>query len=157
MKKILFLLAAAALMLTACRKDEEILVKVSVQLTQFGEPFTETVPVMLASAAASYTQETDETGKALFEVPFGAYTASVSFKKGNTNYNGTTQVVVEMQTAYPETGEILDEKKTGTAEDLFAALEAVKDGPDFASKNVNATFDENGELTEIERNYVPWQ
>ena len=106
MKKILFLLAAAALMLTACRKDEEILVKVSVQLTQFGEPFTETVPVMLASAAASYTQETDETGKALFEVPFGAYTASVSFKKGNTNYNGTTQVVVEMQTADPETGEI---------------------------------------------------
>ena len=57
----------------------------------------------------------------------------------------------------PETGEILDEKKTGTAEDLFAALEAVKDGPDFASKNVNATFDENGELTEIQRNYVPWQ
>ena len=106
MKKILFLLAAAALMLTACRKDEEILVKVSVQLTQFGEPFTETVPVMFASAAASYTQETDETGKALFEVPFGAYTASVSFKKGNTNFNGTTQVVVELQTADPETGEI---------------------------------------------------
>ena len=106
MKKILFLLAAAALMLTACRKDEEILVKVSVQLTQFGEPYAGVVPVVLSSAAASYTQETDETGKALFEVPFGDYTASVSFKQGNTNFNGTAQVVVELQTADPETGEI---------------------------------------------------
>lgn len=107
MKKMLFLMAAVMLTLTACHKqDEEILVKVSVQLTQFGEPFTETaVPVILASAAASYTQETDENGKAQFEVPFGAYTASVSFKKGNTNFNGNTQVVVEMQEPDPETGE----------------------------------------------------
>lgn len=56
------------------------------------------------------------------------------------------------------TGMILDEKKTLTAADLFAALEeAKKDGVGFESQNVYVSFDENGELKEVDRFYTPWQ
>jgi len=57
----------------------------------------------------------------------------------------------------PETGEILDEAKTGTAADLFAALEAAKGTVAFANLDVTATFDEDGALAAVERIYVPWQ
>ena len=58
----------------------------------------------------------------------------------------------------PETGVILDEVRTLTADDLFDALEATKtDGSGFDRQNVNITFDENGNATAIERFYAPWQ
>jgi len=58
----------------------------------------------------------------------------------------------------PASGEILEEKKTLTAADLFTALEAAKeDGVGFDSENVSVSFDENGEAVEIERFYTPWQ
>ena len=58
----------------------------------------------------------------------------------------------------PESGTVLDEVKTGTAADLFAALDAAKeDGVGFASENLSITFDENGEAASIERFYAPWQ
>ena len=57
-----------------------------------------------------------------------------------------------------ESGEILDEKKELAAADLFAALEAAKDGGvGFDSQNITITFDENGEPSGIERFYAPWQ
>ena len=58
----------------------------------------------------------------------------------------------------PESGVLLDEAKTLTAADLFSALEATKtDGSGFDRQNVSITFDGNGEATEIERFYAPWQ
>ena len=58
----------------------------------------------------------------------------------------------------PETGEILEEEKMLTADDLFAALAAAKDGGvAFDSENISITFDENEEPVKIERFYVPWQ
>ena len=58
----------------------------------------------------------------------------------------------------PESGIALDEAKTLTAADLFAALEAAKnDGVGFSSENIFITFDESGEAATIERFYAPWQ
>ena len=58
----------------------------------------------------------------------------------------------------PESGIMLDENKTLTAADLFAALEAANNGGvGFSSENVNIVFDENGEASAIERFYAPWQ
>ena len=58
----------------------------------------------------------------------------------------------------PVSGVPLDEKKTQTAAELFTALEAAKtDGVAFDGENVSITFDEAGEVTQIERFYAPWQ
>ena len=59
----------------------------------------------------------------------------------------------------PETGEILEEPQTLTAADLFAALAAAQNGDiaAFDSQNVKITFDENGEASQVERYYTPWQ
>lgn len=94
MKKIILFLAAAAMALTACNKTPEVLIEVPVQLIQFGEPYQIAVPVTLASATGSYTETTDSEGKAIFNVPAGSYQASVSFKIGNTNYNGNASIAV---------------------------------------------------------------
>lgn len=97
MKKILLsLMAAAALMLSSCKPNQpEVLYKIAVQITQYGEPLAMVAPVTVTSASASYSNETDETGKAEFSLPAGSYTASVSFKVENTNYNGSAPFVVE--------------------------------------------------------------
>jgi len=94
MKKTLLFIASALLALTACNKTPELLLDVSVQLTQYGEAYETVAPVTMTSAAATYTVNTDEKGVAAFKVPVGTYTASVSFKVENTNFNGTTQIVV---------------------------------------------------------------
>lgn len=66
--------------------------------------------------------------------------------------------VVYTEEIDPESGVMLDEKKTLTAADLFAALEAAKNGGlGFASENVTVTFGDDGEVTEIDRFYAPWQ
>lgn len=66
--------------------------------------------------------------------------------------------VVFIEGIEPLSGEPLEEKATKTAEDLFAALEAANnDGVRFDSENILITFDENGEVTEVERDYAPWQ
>ena len=107
MKKILFIMAVAALALTSCKKEPELLLDVTVQLTHFGEPFTSVVPVTLTSPVASYTSNTDEKGLAAFSVPVGNYTISASYKEGNTNYNGSTQLVVEKTYAEVEPVELV--------------------------------------------------
>ena len=56
----------------------------------------------------------------------------------------------------PETGEILEQPTEHTAEELKAMLTA-GGYPDFASDNVYVTFDDNGEMTRVERFYTPWQ
>ena len=58
----------------------------------------------------------------------------------------------------PETGILLDENKTLNGNDLFTALESAKNGGvGFESENIRITFDMNGEATQIERFYAPWQ
>ena len=56
----------------------------------------------------------------------------------------------------PETGDILDEPAEHTAAE-FAEMLAAGGFPDFASDNVNVTFDGNGEMIRAERFYTPWQ
>ena len=56
----------------------------------------------------------------------------------------------------PESLEPLEEPLRLTAADFTAELES-GEGVCFAAENVNVTFDENGDLAEISRVYVPWQ
>ena len=56
----------------------------------------------------------------------------------------------------PATGEMLDEGTVHTAAE-FAGMLAAGGSPDFASDNVNVTFDENGKMILAERFYTPWQ
>ena len=56
------------------------------------------------------------------------------------------------------TGEMLDEEKALTADDLFSALAAAQEGDiGFDSQNVKVTFDEDDNLSQVERYYTPWQ
>ena len=58
----------------------------------------------------------------------------------------------------PSSGEMLEQAKELTADDLFAALDAAKEGGvQFNSLNVRITFDEDSELAKVERHYAPWQ
>ena len=56
----------------------------------------------------------------------------------------------------PETGEPLDTPTQHTAQE-FADMLAAGGSPDFATDNVYAAFDENGNLIAVERYYAPWQ
>ena len=56
----------------------------------------------------------------------------------------------------PETGEILEEEVSYTVPEFLAMLNAGT-YPNFASDNVWAYFDENGDLFSVERFYTPWQ
>ena len=58
----------------------------------------------------------------------------------------------------PEFGEFLETPTQGGPAELFAALTAARSsGIGFDSDNVTATFDADGNLTEIVRFYAPWQ
>ena len=58
----------------------------------------------------------------------------------------------------PEYGEMLDEPVTLTRKDLFEALTAARQGGiGFDSQNVTVSFDEQGELIRVTRDYAPWQ
>ena len=58
----------------------------------------------------------------------------------------------------PSSGEILEEAATKTAEELFSALAQAGEGwVGFDSQNITVTFDANGALESIRRDYVPWQ
>ena len=56
----------------------------------------------------------------------------------------------------PATGETLDTPTEHTAAE-FAEMLAAGGAPDFSSENVRITFDEEGELAQVERFYTPWQ
>ena len=56
----------------------------------------------------------------------------------------------------PATGEMLDEATEHTGAE-FAAMMTEEETVDFASDNVYVSFDENGEMTTVERFYTPWQ
>ena len=56
----------------------------------------------------------------------------------------------------PATGDILDEPTKHTAKEFIAMMES-GEGPEFDLDNTYITFDENGDLAEINRYYVPWQ
>ena len=86
---------AFAAVMTACQREQEKLIAVPVQLLQFGDSLKMAAPVSLASGVATYEKTTNENGIVDFKIPVGSYTASVSFKSGNTNFNGTKQVVID--------------------------------------------------------------
>ena len=56
----------------------------------------------------------------------------------------------------PETGDPLDEPTKHTAQEFIDMLTAGT-FPDFASDNVYAFFDADGNLIAVERYYAPWQ
>ena len=56
----------------------------------------------------------------------------------------------------PSSGEMLDTPTEHTAAE-FREMLAAGGVPDFASDNVNVTFDEDGQMTLVERFYTPWQ
>ena len=56
----------------------------------------------------------------------------------------------------PATGKTLDTPTEHTAAE-FAEMLAAGGAPDFSSENVRITFDEEGELAQVERFYTPWQ
>lgn len=99
MKKVFFYLMAAAglLALASCNEKAEPLFKVSVQIhvyNETGESVYATFPVTLASATATYNGVSNDDGVAVFSVPAGAYTASVSFKMAGINFNGSSKEFV---------------------------------------------------------------
>ncbi len=56
----------------------------------------------------------------------------------------------------PATGDILEEPVQHTAAE-FVEMLAGGEGPDFSSENVKVTFDEDGEMVQVDRYYTPWQ
>ena len=56
----------------------------------------------------------------------------------------------------PSSGEMLDTPTEHTAAE-FREMLAAGGTPDFASDNVYVTFDEDGQMTLVERFYTPWQ
>ena len=56
----------------------------------------------------------------------------------------------------PSSGEMLDEPVKRTAEE-FRAMLASGDIPGFDEDNTYVTFDKNGNMVMVEREYVPWQ
>ncbi|MBQ8074306.1 MAG: hypothetical protein IJ231_11155 [Clostridia bacterium] len=56
----------------------------------------------------------------------------------------------------PETGDIMEEPTEHSAAEFMNMLTA-GGYPDFASDNVNVSFDRDGTMTQVERFYTPWQ
>ena len=58
----------------------------------------------------------------------------------------------------PETGEMMENPTTHTAAEFIQKLsEGAETDPGFAVENTSITFNDAGELTQIQRFYVPWQ
>ena len=69
-----------------------------------------------------------------------------------------TEDLVFLDGIDPETGDILDEPAAKTGAELGETIIAEgENGIGFATDNVKITFDEDGNVAEIERFYVPWQ
>ena len=56
----------------------------------------------------------------------------------------------------PASGEPLEDHVQYTV-DEFKAMLAAEESPDFATDNVYVSYNENGEMTNVERIYTPWQ
>ncbi len=67
-----------------------------------------------------------------------------------------TEDLVFLDNIDEETGEMLEETASYGL-DEFVKLYENENDPGFATDNVNVSFDENGQLSTIERIYVPWQ
>ena len=105
MKKYLFLAIAGLMSFTACDFIEEIFNKVvpqevTIQLKSDGEALEVAgvaIDVVDASGIASFQEETDEKGVAVFILPPGNYTASVTFKTSEDGlrlvYNGSNSAI----------------------------------------------------------------
>lgn len=111
MKKVLSIFSVAALLIFAasCNENKEPkAVEITVQLTSENAALAvEGIPVELveASGAATYTENTDASGCAIFKVPVGSYTASTTYKTAADGeaflYSGSVNVIVEGTAAKP--------------------------------------------------------
>ncbi len=94
--------------------------------------------------------------------PSGLYTASdLEFPLMEEALTATLSVpdsLVFVEDIDPETGVVLEESRTLTVDDLFAALAVAREGGvGFDAQNVTVSFGPDGDLTRVERYYAPWQ
>lgn len=99
MKKYLIMLLAAVTLAASCDKEPQVKTYELTVTTSFENlPFAkagQTVEVKDNNSGVSYSAKTDENGTAVFKVPVGSYTVSVSSTEySTTHYNGLLSNVV---------------------------------------------------------------
>ncbi len=95
MKKFIYIILAAAVALTACKKDEDAKINdVTVQVLIDNEPVADAVEVTVTdkSSSTAYTATT-VGGTATFQLVAGIYEASATLYKESSIYNGTNSAV----------------------------------------------------------------
>ncbi len=118
MKKILSLIAVAlAFVAVSCQPKGPETEEVGINLSLNGGILEEEgIAVTLSNGSANFEAVTGADGVALFKVPFGVYTATVSFKKSIDgslfNYNGSASVVVEAGAAAEATVTLAESKSS---------------------------------------------
>ena len=95
MKKLIYILLAAAATFTACKKDESAKINdVTVQVLIGDEPVTDAVEVTVTDKSTSTAYKaTTVGGTATFRLVAGIYEASATFYKESSIYNGTNSAV----------------------------------------------------------------
>ncbi len=98
----------------------------------------------------------------LSRTPRGMYTArlldSPVMKEVKSFTADVPDTVVFLEGVDRKTGEFLQDQLQLTPDDLFSALEAAEQGDiRFDSQNVTVTFDTDGKIDHLAREYTPWQ
>ena len=95
MKKLIYILLAAAATFTACKKDESAKINdVTVQVLIGDEPVTDAVEVTVTDKSTSTSYKTTAiNGTATFQLVAGIYEASATLYKESSIYNGTNSAV----------------------------------------------------------------
>lgn len=97
MKKLLFLFAAFAVVLSSCQKNEERFNEVYVSLTKDNAALAkQDVSISLRSTSNGivYTASTDVAGKAVFTLKAGVYEASATLYDDTRIYNGSNSAII---------------------------------------------------------------
>lgn len=95
MKKIIYIILAAAAAFTACKKDESAKINdVTVQVLIGNEPVTDAVEVTVTDKSSSTAYKaTTVAGTATFQLVAGIYEATATLYKESSIYNGTNSAV----------------------------------------------------------------
>lgn len=95
MKKIIYIILAAAAAFTACKKDEGAKINdVTVQVLIDNEPVTDAVEVTVTDKSSSTAYKaTTVGGTATFQLVAGIYEATATLYKESSIYNGTNSAV----------------------------------------------------------------